>query len=74
MSDLKTARVECMKEVLTHLNSLKEFYMGGSPAWVLIQNAWGHVKSVLHLETETNFDAYTLGVKGSEQKDEIEKE
>lgn len=66
MSDLKPARVDLMKQALNNMMSLREFYQPGSPAWVLIQNAWGHVNSVMHLETETKFDAYTLGVKGSE--------
>ncbi len=45
------------------LKNLSTFYRQGSPGWVLIQNAWGHINSVYHLETKSDIPLETLGVK-----------
>jgi len=61
VSDLKNVRINCMAEILVHLQSLRNFYTPASPAWILIHAAQGHIQSVHHLESETNFDSETLG-------------
>lgn len=67
---LKSTRIDRMTNVLKQIKDLSKCYYEGSPAWILIQNAWGHINSVHHLETKTNFDPSTLGVKGSISLDE----
>jgi len=59
----KNVREELLKNSMKVLKNLSTFYRQGSPAWVLIQNSWGHINSVFHLETKSDIDAETLGVK-----------
>lgn len=59
-------RINTLKTLLILLKDMGKHYIGGSPAWVLNQAAWGHINSIYHLETETCFDKQTLGVKQDE--------
>ena len=61
MTDLKEVRIKSMERILVDLISLKHFYLGGSPAWVLIHAAYGHIKSTHYLEAVAGFDPQTLG-------------
>lgn len=63
----KELRAELLENSMKVLKNLSTFYRQGSPAWVLIQNSWAHINSVYHLETKSDIDAVTLGVKESEQ-------
>lgn len=56
-------RADLLENSMKVLKNVSTFYRQGSPAWVLIQNAWGHINSVHHLETKSGIDAETLGVK-----------
>lgn len=60
MSGLKEVKVKALADVLIHLHALREMYTPASPGWVLINAAWGHTKSVHHLESETNLLDYEL--------------
>lgn len=59
-------RIDELEVVMHHLKKASSFYIPSSPAWVLIQAAWGHINSLHHLEAKTNFDENTLGVKDTE--------
>lgn len=59
----KDLRSELLENSMKVLKNLSTFYRQGSPAWVLIQNSWGHINSVYHLETKSDIEPETLGVK-----------
>jgi hypothetical protein len=59
---MKNERIELLKKILLDLEIAKNEYIKVSPAWILINTAQGHVKSLHHLEAETSFDEETLGV------------
>lgn len=61
---MKVKRIKMLMDCLVNLQEIKNEYIGASPAWILINAAQGHLKSVHHLEAETNFDEETLGVCG----------
>lgn len=63
MSDLKKDRLKMLKDCMNNLSQVSELYQQGLPAWILIQNAWGHIKSVYYLESETTIEDETIGVK-----------
>lgn len=65
-------RIELLNNCIKNLKNLSTFYKPAYPAWILIQSAWGHLKSVHHLETETIFPKSDLGVKTSKEVDEDE--
>ena len=62
MKELKNSRIEMLMDCLLKLEEVKKLYTPSSPGWILIHTAQGHVKSLHHLESETNFDEETLGV------------
>lgn len=66
MNLLKEERIEMLAETLNKIKELSLIYKEGSPAWVLIQASFGHIKSVHYLESEANFDEETLGVRFNE--------
>lgn len=59
----KSERVKKLQECLDILIELKDLYTPVSPGWVLINTAHGHIISVHHLESDTNFDGKIIGVK-----------
>lgn len=59
-------RIDGLETIMHQLKRVSSFYVPSSPAWVLIQAAWGHINSLHHLEAKTNFDENTLGVKDTE--------
>lgn len=59
----KKLRIEALESCIKNIENLSKLYIQGRPAWILIQNAWGHINSVHHLETSTNFDEEILGIK-----------
>lgn len=63
-------RVELLKNCLKNLENLSTFYKKVSPAWILIQGAWGHINSVYHLETETTIPKQDLGVIEAKENDD----
>jgi hypothetical protein len=64
----KKLRVDLIDNCMKNLQNLSTFYNLGSPAWVLIQAAFGHIKSIRHLEEDSNFDEETLGAKNELDK------
>ncbi len=63
MKNLKNDRIKMLAECINKIKEVSLLYNQASPAWTLIQNAYGHINSVHHLESETNFDEKTLGVR-----------
>ena len=61
--DSKKLRVAELENCIKTIENVSKFYIKAHPAWILIQNAWGHINSVHHLETSINFDEEILGVK-----------
>jgi hypothetical protein len=64
---MKEDRIKDIVDAIDAIKDLQKYYMGGSPAWILLQNAWGHLKSIHHLETVDAFNPSTLGVKGESE-------
>lgn len=59
---MKEKRIEDLDNAINQLIYLSTLYRKASPAWILIQAAWGHIHSVHHLEKDTAFCEETLGV------------
>lgn len=60
---MSKGRFDNIVDCINNIKNLSKFYKPASPAWVLIQAAYGHINSIYHLEVETSFDKETLGVK-----------
>jgi hypothetical protein len=60
---MKEKRIKMLAECLEKIKEVQENYVGASSGWVLLRAAWGHISSLHHLESDTNFDDDTLGVK-----------
>lgn len=60
---MKENRIKMLIECMLIIQELQKSYTPASPGWILLQAAYGHVKSLHHLEDETVFDEEILGVK-----------
>jgi hypothetical protein len=58
----KENRVDALVEFIFQLHNLKNSYLTGSSAWVLIDAARGLLRS-LHMLEKEDFDPKTLGIK-----------
>lgn len=61
--NIKDKRIIMLNDCFGSIKGIQLFYVPDSPGWVFLQAAVGPVKSLYHLEAETNFDDETLGVK-----------
>ncbi len=61
----KKLRLDALESCTTAIKTLSQCYNPVSPAWILLQAAFGHINSIHHLESDTTFDEETLGVKGN---------
>jgi len=60
----KDDRVELLSKCVDLLVKINSCYQYGFPGHLLSQAALASMRSIHHLESETNFDNITLGVKG----------
>ncbi len=63
---MKEKRIAQLEICMNELKAVSVLYKQASPAWILIQATWCHLKSIHHLEAETKFDSKTLGAKDEE--------
>lgn len=61
---MKESRLKNIEDCLFYLKELSTSYKPASPGWILIQAAYGHLKSVHYLE-KSEFQEETLGVKNA---------
>lgn len=57
---MKEKRIEMLSDCMKAIKEVQDFYKSALEGWVLLQAAHGHIMSLHHLETETNFDKETL--------------
>jgi hypothetical protein len=63
IDELKNDRIDMLTQILLRLEVVKKLYMQAYPGWILINSTEGFIKSLYHLESSTNFDDETLGVR-----------
>jgi len=69
MNKIREDRIRMLNELMKKIKEVSKIYREASPAWILLQAAYGHINSIRHLEAETNFDEKTLGVKFQEKNE-----
>lgn len=63
MPNLKTQRIAMIEDCLNKMLQIAAIYTKCSPGWTLIESSLSCIKVLHHLESETNFDEETLGVR-----------
>lgn len=61
----KDDRIELLTQCTELLTKMISCYQFGFPGHLLCYSALANVRSLHHLESETNFDNLTLGTKGA---------
>lgn len=60
---MKEKRIQIIKECMKEIEEMLNFYKVYAPCWTLLYASKENMKTIYHLETETNFNDEHLGVR-----------